>query len=432
MKKKLCGMTLFLLAALLFAQKAEANYVSLTVEQAVSLAQEHNVSIARNKITLESKARTKSHAWNSISPSLSVTAGVSAPDDDLSAYTATLRGSVSISFSPNLFTTIKNARIAYEQGEISYEQACRTVELNVRETFYGLLYEKENIALQERNLETAKQQWETNRAKYEQGRMSELDVLSAEVKYKKLAPTVASAYVTFHNDLASFKQMLGLPLDTVAELEGALDSALFVGTISLDGIEKRSATVEALKKQIESAQTSLTAARFSAYSPSLSAQWQHGLIPASGEHIASTSELDKSGTLSLTASIPLDGFLPWSSKADAVASAQDTLRDLQLQLQDAETSLTVSIASALRKIQQLQSSIQSNQASVTLAQRTYDMTFQAYNRGIKDLLSLQDASDSLLSAEVSLKSEERSLINAVLELENTVGVPFGTLGAKKE
>lgn len=428
---------LVLALAPLFAQPADAPRVSLTVDEAVAMAMEHNITVARNKITLEASARAKSHSWNSVSPSLSVTGGVSAPDGigdggKPSDYTLTARGTLSLSFSPNLFTSIKSARLSYEQGEITYEQACRTVELNVREAFYGLLYEKENITVQERNLQTAKEQYEQNRAKYNQGRMSELDVLSAEVKYKTLEPTVESAYVTFRNDLDSFKRLLGMDITTVADLQGALDDAVVAGAVTLDGVEVKSSTVASLEKQLESAQNSLLSSRFSAYAPSLTASWQHGLIPASGEHIATSSQLDQAGTLSLTATIPLDGLLPWSSRADGVASAKDKIADLELQLADAEKSLAASTESSLRKIRQSQSSITSKQANVDLAQRSYDMTLQAYNRGVKDLLSLQNASDSLLSAQISLKSEQRTLINAVLELENTIGVPFGTLVSKTQ
>ena len=104
---------------------------------------------------------------------------------------------------------------------------------------------------------------------------------------------------------------------------------------------------------------------------------------------------------------------------------------MELQLADAQRSLAVSTQSSLRKISQSQSSLTARRANVELAQRTYDMTLQAYNRGTKDLLSLQNASDDLLSAQVSLMSEQRALISAVLALEHTIGVPFGTLSDKK-
>ena len=65
-----------------------------------------------------------------------------------------------------------------------------------------------------------------------------------------------------------------------------------------------------------------------------------------------------------------------------------------------------------------------------MAQKSYDMTAEAYNRGTKDLLTLQNANTSLLNAQVSLKSETLTLIKAILNLENTIGVDFGSLGRK--
>ena len=436
MKKSVLGALLFAGVTAVFAQRTEMERISLSLDDAVAMAQENNVSIARQKMTLSAAERAKNHSWNSISPSVSVSGGVSMGDGigdgkTPSDYEVSLRGTVSLSFSPNLFTAIKSARLAYEQGEITYEQACRTVELNVRKAFYGLLYEQENITLQRRNLQTAKEQYEQNQAKYNQGRMSELDVLSAEVKYKGLQPTVESAYVTFLNDLDAFRQMIGMQDTIFVEFQGSLDDVVMPDVISLDNVEINAPTIASLQKQIESAKNSLLASRFSVYAPSLNASWQHGLIPADGTHIAQSSQLDTSGTISLSATIPLDGVLPWSTRADAVNTAKDKIADLELQLADAEKSLKVSTESALRNIRQSQSSIVSKHANVELAQRTYDMTLLAYNRGTKDLLSLQNASDSLLSAQVSLKNEQRTLINAVLELENTIGVPFGTLSQKK-
>lgn len=406
-----------------------AGRVALSLADAVDMALEHNITLARNRISLGATERAQSHAWNSISPSASISGGLSVPDgiggsDSPSDYTAELTGAISLSFSPNLFTSIKSARISYEQGVVSYEQACRTVERNVREAFYALLYEKENITLQERNLQTAKEQYEQNLAKYNQGRMSELDVLSAEVRYKSLQPTVESAHITFANDVESFAQVIGMDGTPQIELQGSLDDVQVSGRVTLDGVEINAPAVVSLEQQLEKAQTALLAARFSAYAPSITARWSHGLSsrPANGERTTADS-----GSLSLTATIPLDGLLPWSQRADGVAGAKDTIADLELQLADARQSLAVSVQSSLRKIGQSQSSLASRQANVELAQRTYDMTLQAYNRGTKDLLSLQNASDSLLSAQVSLMSDQRALITAVLELEYTIGVPFGTL-----
>ncbi|MBQ1870467.1 MAG: TolC family protein, partial [Treponema sp.] len=85
------------------------------------------------------------------------------------------------------------------------------------------------------------------------------------------------------------------------------------------------------------------------------------------------------------------------------------------------------VDSALRKIKYSQSVIKLRQSSVNLAAQTYSMSLDAYNRGSKDLLSLQTALDNLTQAKVNLQAEAYNLICNILDLENTLGVPFGTL-----
>ena len=55
------------------------------------------------------------------------------------------------------------------------------------------------------------------------------------------------------------------------------------------------------------------------------------------------------------------------------------------------------------------------------------MTKDAYNHGSRDLLSLQTASDSLLNARTDLAQQEYTLITKIINLEYTLGVPFGSL-----
>ena len=405
---------------------------TLTVGDAVQTAVAQNVTIKRNQITVQAGKRAKDHSWNSISPTLSAGAGLTKPND-VSNYTYDWTGyasaAVSVSFSPSLFTSIRTAQLNYESDLITYEEACRSVELSVRSAFYGLLYEQENLALQERNLETAKQQYETNLSKYQSGRISQLDVLTAQVTYEKLKPTVESAEITLKNDMESFKQVLNIDLNTDITLSGSLDDVLSLGTVSLgtakiEELVEKSSSVATLEKELEIAETALTASRFSAYGPTVTGGWTYKPTVTD----KTTGDPSDYGTLSLAVSIPLDGCLPWSEKADAVATANDSVQDLKLQLQNEKTTVQVDIQNYLRQVQQVQTTITSLKANIDLAQQTYDMTLEAYNHGTKDLLSLQTASDSLLEAKVSLKSEAYTLIKAVLNLENTAGVQFGTLG----
>ncbi len=418
------------------AETAETSQAvrSLSVDDAVELAKKNNVSIARSQITLDAAGRTKAHSWNSISPTASLSATSSLPldslSDDKSNYSASLgiSASVSLSLSANLYTTMNAAKIAYESGKLTFDDAVKSVELGVREAFYGLLYEKENITLQEKNLEIAKTQYNNNLVKYNQGRLSEIDVLSAEVNYKSKIPTVESALTTYKNDLASFKQTLGLPIDEKIELKGSLDDMINLNEITVDEKTIKSSEIKTLEYKLESAKNTVLDKRFSAFAPSLSATFKWSDSSWYLGYDGTAPDPKKAASLSLSATIPLDGVLPWSSRNDAIDSAKDTVADLELQLEDKKKDVLRSVQSSLRSIKQSQESIKYKQANVTLAQKTYDMTAEAYNRGTKDLLTLQNANTSLLNAQVTLKSETLTLIKAILNLENTIGVEFGTLG----
>ena len=415
----------------------------LTVDDAVKRALENNVSVQRNEITLSALERAKSHSWNSASPTITFDGSAGIPLNDLtdeaarSKYDANfgISATVSVSLTANLYTKMQAAKLNYDIGKISFVDSLRAIELSVREAFFNLLYEKENIALQEKNSEISRSQYNSNLAKYNQGRLSELDVLSAEVSYQSTIPTVASARTTYENDLASFKQLLGIDLEEPIELDGTLEDKIMLDKISLEGVEIYSSTIKTLEKRIEAADNSVLDARFSAYAPSIRASlnWrdQYWYANYDGNPPAST-DAAKSTSLSLSASIPLDGVLPWSAKHDAIETAKESKKDYELQLKNARTTLQMNINSYLRSIETSQASIKAKQANVTLAQRSYNMTLDAYNRGVKDFLALQNANSSLLSAQVSLKNEILKLSSTILNLENTIGVPFGSLSKKTE
>ena len=434
---------LFLSCALLGFGAVSQQPLVLTVDDAVARALESNVSARRNEITLAALERAKSHSWNSASPSITFDGSAGIPLNDLtdeaarSRYDANFGISASVAFSltANLYTKMQAAKLNYEIGKMSFVDSLRAIELSVREAFFNLLYEKENIALQERNSEISRSQYDSNLTKYNQGRLSELDVLAAEVDYKNTLPVLESARTSYENNLSAFKQLLGIGLDEPVELNGSLEDKIMLGEVELGGVEVFSSSVKALEKRVEAAENSVLDARFSAYAPTLRAtlSWrdQYWYAGYDGDLPAGT-DAAKSTSLSLSASIPLDGILPWSARHDAVESAKDAVKDYELQLENERTTLRMNIDSYLRSIGASQASIRARQANVELAERRYTMTLDAYNRGARDFLAVQNANSALLSAQVSLKSEILKLISALLRLENTIGVPFGSLSRRTE
>ncbi len=422
MKKVLLLTTIFL-CGMVFCYSQE-NIRKLTVDDAVILAADNNISLQRQRISLNTLEKKKDTSWNGISPSLSASGNMSIPFEENSKMSYSISASASLNFTPSLFTAIKTAKLNYENGVTSYENAVRTVELNVRKVFCNLLYTKENIQLQERKLETAKSLYESNLAKYNRGQLSELDLLNSQYNYESTIPTLQSLQINYDNSIATFKQTLGLNQSEEIELVGNIEDFLNIGKIKINKNIEEVPAVKTILANMELAKTQLLATRFSAWGPSLSASYSYG---KSGNF--ESSDLRTTGNaLSLSLRIPLDGFLPWSNGALSIANQKANLQDLELQLKEKKESTELEIQNSIKKIEQAQAQLNVLENNVELAQKRYNMTLTAYNHGSKDLLTLQNASDALMTARINLSSQKITIFSAILDLENILGVPFGTLG----
>lgn len=399
--------------------------VTLSLEDAVQSALDNNISLKQSAISLDAAERAKRYSWNSVSPTLGLNGSYSLgapPANEGQWENLSLGATASIGLTPSIYTSVKGATNSYEQQQLSYDNDVRTLELNVRRSYYQLLYQTQQIALQEQSVETSRRQYEQNLTRYNRGVLSRLDVLSAEVNLRNAELELQSLETALASNMATFKQTLGIPQETEVTLSGSFDSILALTGISLEGVEISSYSIRSLEAQIAGANNSLLASRFSAYGPSLNASYSYNFTEQN------SGDWSNGGTLSVTASIPLDGLLPWSTGAQSIAAQRDNVATLELALEDARVSLDVSVASSLEQINQYMENIALRRSSIDLAQTTYDMTLDAYNHGTRDLLSLQSAEDDLTSARTALLSEAYNLVSAILDLENTIGVPFGTLG----
>lgn len=427
--KKVQLLTTIFLCGMVFCYSQE-NIRKLTVDDAVILAADNNISLQRQRISLNTLEKKKDTSWNGISPSLSASGNMSIPFEENSKMSYSISASASLNFTPSLFTAIKTAKLNYENGVTSYENAVRTVELNVRKVFCNLLYTKENIQLQERKLETAKSLYESNLAKYNRGQLSELDLLNSQYNYESTIPTLQSLRINYDNSIATFKQTLGLNQSEEIELVGNIEDFLNIGKIEINKNIEEVPAVKTILANMELAKTQLLATRFSAWGPSLSASYN--IISAGygkqNQYLPYDYFSNLGDSISLTLKIPLDGFLPWSNGALSIANQKANLQDLELQLKEKKESTELEIQNSIKKIEQAQAQLNVLENNVELAQKRYNMTLTAYNHGSKDLLTLQNASDALMTARINLSSQKITIFSAILDLENILGVPFGTLG----
>ncbi len=394
---------------------------ALSPEAAVELALANNQSLARSRVDLAAAVRALSRAWNDLLPGVDLSAGARrSAASDLTTLSGTV--GVSVTISPQTLHAVDTARKARDAQLLAYETAARSLELEVRKTYFSLVLARENIAVLRQALATAQKAYDQVEARRRAGLASELDALSARVNLENQKPGLESALVAYESQQARFKQTLGLAQSAPVSLAGSLAEAAAVSAVDFSGFSGESPAIAALRASLESARAQEAAARSAARSPALTLSGSY-----SPQSVDSGPWTD-SGSVSAVLTFSLDNLLPWSAAREAADKARDTAVKTESQLAEAIVGAEISRESLRRSIEQSLASLAARRLTVELAERSYRLTEEAFNFGTKDLLSLQKAGDNLQESRANLLEEAYTLVSALLDLEYALGIPFGTLG----
>lgn len=440
MKKKIVAAILLSISA--FTRISAEETLEITADSAVQAALDTNASVKKGAITLNQTKREYKHAWNNFLPEVSASATGTAQDNSLSTtgQTRSISGgmSASLSLSASLIQKIRLLKESYQSGQADYEDTVRDVETTVRKAFYSILYQQQSVESYKANVKSYEKQYEQTKTRKERGLVPEIDLLTAEVNLKSARLDLKNAEKSYYNSVIEFLNEIGVdanPAETRITFKGSLDDAE-----SVAGMKEKTSTKEKIDELVEnspsvrSAQTELAAAKLnktytatSSYLPSLNLSanvnpFEKTYYKDSGETVDSDS-----WSASVGISIPLDGLVPGSAKMDSVLEKDDTIKTLELELADTKKSVRTQIIEKIHDIEISNETIEERKLNMELAKKTYEMAEEAYGKGTKDLLTVQNALDSYRSAQVEWRKEQYNLISYVLDLENIAGLESGSM-----
>jgi outer membrane protein TolC len=87
------------------------------------------------------------------------------------------------------------------------------------------------------------------------------------------------------------------------------------------------------------------------------------------------------------------------------------------------------IFTKLASLEKILSTAEAQKTAVDLAEQSYRLTEEAYRAGLQDFQSVQSASLALDQAKLQLLREHYNYLNDLIDLEYSIGVPFGTLSS---
>jgi len=444
----------------------------LSPDEAVELAMKNNLSLESSRTSLATKKRASDLSWNQFIPS--VTAGGSIIlDNEASTVTglypvdlATLSGPLGIPIPPEtiyavtpysveapqwhvagtiqasltisaaMFENMKRLRLDYEGGLVGYEKAKLQLERDVRKMYHNMLLLQENIALLQLSAENVDRQVQMAQANYNAGLAPELTLLQARVARENLRPTMDQAENGLKLYMAQFAMFLGLDYNTPFELIPAGTNTDFISIDISEMISKAAAgkpDIQELRQTILMLKSARRAQALS-LTPSLSLSWNTtpAFIGDPWKDDWGDSELwKKSGGLTISLGLRLHSLLPFSADFQGIRNLDDQIKTANIGLAQMIRGTEIEIYNTVLSLERTRISAQAQAQTVALAEQSYRLTEQAYRAGLQDYFQVQNADQSLRQARVQMLEQQFNYLNGLIDLEYSIGVPFGTLSRSK-
>ncbi len=430
-----------------------AETVTLTVDAAVDYALQNSKTLQSAQIDLEMKTRAKNNAWNVFVPSVQAL-GIGSRSNEYSDPAASMNAiygalgmpvppssdpteidywtvlgqiDVSLNLSLALIDGIKATKANYEAGLISWEQSVKETELSIRKMFYGLLLQQESLSLQQQSLLNAEERVTQAQINYNNGFIPELSLLQTQVAYENQKPAVLKSEQALQQQIDLFAFIIGLPLGTDIVLEGEI-APTFID-LEKEALVKEYLSnrldIQSFVKSRELMDIQLSALNFQTYTPALALGWGWNpiVMDIEGDWFDSDNIMDN-GSLSITLAWNLTNMLPFSANRQSAKDLKDNITKMDLQYETVLQNAEMEIDNLVDNLQYSESAIIAAGQSIALAQRSYDMTVDAYDQGAAELLDVRDAETQLNQAKLGEMSERYNYLSGLLDLEYALNTKF--------
>lgn len=416
---------------------AEENVI--TLGKALNLASKNNIALKREALAIGSSERASKHSWNSLLPSITVSAidDIALPDikgDSTGTgvhHNVGLEGKVELTISSGFLASIDKAKLDYEASRITYEEALSEILSQVKEQYFSLLLEKENLEFLKENLENARSQAEQNEIRFKKGTLSEMEYLSSKAAYGKLKPEYTAQLHQFKNNHLVFLRFLGLENVSSGKdaerfsLNGTLEEYVEKYAAFFDNNRKADLTrnmdagnvpsIISLKKQLIAAQKQVSVERHNAYGPSLNLSYTVNPVLAGMDE----GRIKQSAYIGL--SVPLDNYFSFSKGATEISNAEDRIKELEFSIQEKSLNMTTDFSSIVEVLTQKEESVEAFKDLVAVSEKNYDAIQYAYAKGMTDHLSLKTAANEKLEAKLNLQNEYLEILKLYVSLEKFSG-----------
>lgn len=410
-----------------------------TLRNCIDYALEHNITIRRNRISVESTQEDVKTAKADFLPSLSGnisqrivnrpnnTSGTIISGDNIttSESKTSYNGSYGIDASWTVYNgskrvnTVKQQRLNSRMAELTVDQSENSIEENITQLYVQILYSAEAVKVNESTLEVSRKEFERGQQLFDAGSIASSDLAQLEAQVSNDNYQLVTAQTTLQNYKLQLKQLLELDGDFEMDLflPQLDDSSVLIPLPTKDDVYQTALNlrpeIESGKLNIEASDMNIKIAR-AGYIPTLSLSAGIGTTNANGNDFSFSEQVKQNwnNSIGLTLSIPI--FDKRQTKS-TINKAKLQMQTSQLDLMDEQKTLYKTIESLWLSANSAQQQYVAATQKLKSTQASYALVSEQFNLGMKNTVELLTEKNNLLSAQQeTLQAKYTAILNAGL------------------
>ena len=398
-----------------------------TLQECIDYAMENNITLQKSKLQKSTATETLKGSKAALLPTLSastnqnlgyqpwkntgmayVSNGTVNTKVDKTSYNGSysLSGQWTVWNGNRNLNNIKRDRLAEEEAELSAQETANSIQERIAQLYAQILYQAENVTVNEQMLETSKKNEDRGREMLEVGKMSKADLAQLSAQRANDEYSIVEAKSQLMNYELQLKQLLEIT-----------DEERFQVAIPKIGDDLILAEIPAMQTVYEMAlmnrpeiNRSQLAINRSDVNLSIAKAGWLPTVNLTGGVTTSTNSLTSTGwgsqiksnvntSLGLGVTMPIyDG----RSTKTSVNKAKIQQLQARLDLQDLQKTLYSDIQGYWLNAWTNQEKYKAASSSVESAQQSYDLLSEQFRLGLKNIVELMAGKDKLLEAQQNL------------------------------
>lgn len=335
-------------------------------------------------------------------------------------------GGLSVSlpvFAPALYKSMNLTRTDVELAMESARASKQDLVCQVTKAYYQQMLAQDSYEVLKKSLAQSEENYRIVSVKYDEGRVSEYDKISAEVQMRNLKPSVISARNAVDLSKLQLKVLMGVTANVDIVVEGNLKDyeeqmyATMIGTDSLSLRNNSSLLQMDLNRRLLKNTLDI---QNQSFLPNVALQFNYMYTCMADNFDFANYNWNPYSNVALSISIPLFKY----SNFSAVKKTRVQMNQLDMNRDYAERQLQMQMDTYLKNMNASAEQVSSNKEAIIQAQKGRDIAQTLYDVGRGTVLELNSAEVALTQSELTYSQSVYDWLTAKADLDKLLGQDY--------